>query len=79
MNSDHIAAWRNYIAGKLHERYGIAIHEAQRIALEWMESLEPGNSRLTSRASETKHPEARTGYPINIVSRSAFVQDEIVE
>jgi len=79
MSPDHIAAWRNHVAGKLHERYGIAIHEAQRIALEWMESLEPGNARLTGRAQETRDPEARTERPINIASRSAFVQDEIVE
>jgi hypothetical protein len=58
MNPDHIETWRNYLAGKLHERYGVAMHEAQRLTTEWMESLEPGHALQRCNASEFKDPEA---------------------
>jgi hypothetical protein len=32
MSSEHIDGWRNYLTVQLHEQYGVAKTEAQRIA-----------------------------------------------
>jgi hypothetical protein len=79
MNADHIESWRNYMAEKLHERYGLEMEEALRLAAEWMASMEQEHARQRSSGSETKDPKTIPERPINITSRSALVQDEIVE
>jgi len=39
MNRDHIEAWRDYLVGQMHERYGMANQEAQRTVARWLGSL----------------------------------------
>jgi hypothetical protein len=39
MNRKHIEAWKEYLVGELHERYGIAKEEAQRTVARWLRSL----------------------------------------
>jgi hypothetical protein len=49
MNPDHIETWRNYFAGQLHERCGVAKQQAQKTAARWLRSLEQRHG-----ASETQ-------------------------
>jgi hypothetical protein len=39
MNRDHIEAWRDYLVGQMHERYGMANQVAQRTVARWLGSL----------------------------------------
>jgi len=39
MNPDHIAEWRDCLAGQMHEQHGVAEQEAQKTAARWPRSL----------------------------------------
>jgi hypothetical protein len=39
MNPDHLAAWREYLAGQMQKRDGITNQEAQKIVAVWLGSL----------------------------------------
>ena len=38
MTRDHIEAWRDYLAEQMHERFGVANHEAQKMVERWLRS-----------------------------------------
>jgi hypothetical protein len=38
-NPDHMAAWRDYLVGQMHEQYGVAKQEAQKTVARWLRSL----------------------------------------
>ena len=38
MTRDHIEAWRDYLAEQMHERFGVANDEAQKIVERWLRS-----------------------------------------
>jgi hypothetical protein len=42
MNPDQITAWRDYLAGQMHEQHGVATHDARKTVTRWLRSLEQG-------------------------------------
>jgi len=39
MNPDQIAAWRDYLAGQMHEQYGVERQEARKTVARWLRSM----------------------------------------
>jgi hypothetical protein len=48
MNPDHMAAWREYLAGHIQERCGVAKQVAQKTVTLWLRSLkqDPDSYRI---------------------------------
>lgn len=42
MNPNQITAWRDYLAGQMHEQHGVATHEARKTVTRWLRSLDQG-------------------------------------
>jgi hypothetical protein len=40
MNPDQIAAWGDYLAGQMHEGYGVPMQGARKTVARWLRSLE---------------------------------------
>lgn len=40
MNPDHIAAWREYLAGQMHEQFGVGRQDARKAVTRWLQSLQ---------------------------------------
>ena len=70
MNPDHIAEWREYLVGKMQERYGIAKQEAQKAVTLWLRALnrEPQAYRIP-RPSPVRSQ--RRGLPDRLAARQA--------
>jgi hypothetical protein len=58
MNPDHIAEWREYLVGKMQERYGIAKQEAQKAVTLWLRAL-------------NREPRSQPGLPVRLAARQA--------
>jgi hypothetical protein len=39
MNPDQIAAWRDYLAGQMHEQHGVEKREARKTVARWLRSM----------------------------------------
>ena len=60
MNPDHIAEWREYLVGKMQERYGIAKQEAQKAVTLWLRA-----------PSSVRSQRQRPGLPARLAGRQA--------
>jgi hypothetical protein len=61
MNPDHIAQWREYLAGQMQERCGVAKQVAQNTVTLWLRSLKREHEvyRIPS-SIRTQRPSVRT-------------------
>jgi hypothetical protein len=58
MNSDHIASWREYLVGQMHEQRGVAKPDAQKTVDQWLGSR---GEHPTSDIAEGSTEETREG------------------
>jgi hypothetical protein len=42
MDPEYIAAWRDYLAGQMHEQYGVAMPDARQAVTRWLRMLQHG-------------------------------------